>query len=90
MQPQSIDCGDARATTQASVQTILDTRPMKNKQFGADGKLYHRTAGYEVAGSRMRWTNEVWGASFEIYGTTNGQRFKTLKEARQRFEAWTS
>jgi len=51
-------------------------------------KLVHRTEGYSVAGSAMRFDKEAWGSLFDQNGTTGGKWFKTEAEARKDFDAW--
>lgn len=43
--------------------------------------MIHSTAGWEVAGSAARYTNEKWSVLFFIDGIPHGQAFKTYNEA---------
>jgi hypothetical protein len=50
--------------------------------------LVHKTAGWECAGAGKRITGETWGALFECKdGTTGGNWYNTLAEAKSRFDA---
>lgn len=39
--------------------------------------LYHRTAGYKIAGAAAIWTEEVWGYSIQYQDGTTGGKFST-------------
>ena len=74
--------------SELSKRTILDTGA---GAFGRLFELVHKTAGYECAGSCARLTSEAWGSiSYDRSGTTHGQWFKTLDEAKARFEQFTT
>lgn len=44
-------------------------------------RLTHSTAGYELAGSCTRSTDEKWGVLWTLDGCRMGQWFRTLAEA---------
>lgn len=71
-----------------SIQTVHATAA----GFRATWTLVHKTAGYEVAGSGTRHTNEGWGAiaTSKQTGATYGQWYKTESEAREHFERVTT
>lgn len=48
--------------------------------------LVRATAGYEIAGSAMRWTDEYYAVEVWVDGARHGRRHKTLEEAREDFE----
>lgn len=74
--------------SELSVRTVL---AKATGAFKRPYELIHKTAGYEIAGSCLRLTGEAWGSlSYDRNGTTHGQWFKTLAEARAQFEQFTT
>jgi hypothetical protein len=74
-----------------SVKTVLAEREAKT-DYGIRRRYFltHHTAGYEIAGSGTRWTNERWSVSFMDSGVKHGRSFRTEAEARELFEKWTA
>ena len=71
-----------------SKRTVLATG---KGAFGRLFELIHKSEGYECAGSCARLTSEAWGSlSYGRSGTTHGQWFKTLQEAKACFEQYTT
>ena len=54
---------------------------------GTKVDLFARTPGWACAGSTMRWDNGTCGYRYEVGGAIHGRSFKTLDEARERFDA---
>jgi hypothetical protein len=52
-------------------------------------RLVHSTAGYEVAGSAARFTNEYFAVRFQLGNATHGRRFKSEAEARETYARLT-
>jgi hypothetical protein len=66
-----------------STRTVLGAARTNSILF----TLVHATAGYEPAGSMARWTNESWGACYQLKdGTQGGQWFSTLQAASLKFK----
>lgn len=68
---------------EASKRTLLATE--YSPRLGRNVRLMHKTAGYEPAGSCARFTQELWGALYDLDWSTAGQWFKTEAEARKYF-----
>ena len=71
-----------------SKKTILKegtSQTVPNRKF----ELTHRSEGYSVAGSMMRWDGEAWGVLFFEDNATHGRWFLTEPEARDLFQKWT-
>lgn len=85
---QIIECGECSAG-ELSKKTILATG---TGAFGRRYELAHKTAGYELAGSCLRYQAiECFGSlSYDRNGIGHGQWFKTLEEARSNFERFTT
>lgn len=59
--------------------------------FNRAFELVHKTAGYEIAGSGLRLTREAWGSlSYDRDGTSRGQWYGNLADAKARFEQFTT
>lgn len=83
---KSVEYSQVNDTNRSEV-TLLKTGV---SSLGNLYRLEHYTAGYEPAGSRARWTNEGWAVRFNSGGSVHGRRFKTEKEAIDRFNEVTT
>ena len=86
--PQTAEYGSKVAKENLSIHTTLETthRAMIGGK-SREVELYHRTAGYIPAGSAMIYRNEHFGFTWNDGRANHGQSFKTLEEARARFDA---
>lgn len=84
-----VECGDIdRFNLTRSTRKVLDVMP--SKQFPERQiKLAHHSAGYELAGSAMRWTEEVYSVTFELDGAIHGRKFHNSQDALALFMQWT-
>lgn len=81
---QIAECSDPRTRENPSIRTVLETRTALPDSYGVVRvwTLYHRSAGWVLAGSCCRMQErEVWGAQFERDGATHGRQFLTEAEA---------
>ena len=69
-----------------SKTTVLESRQHDGREY----TLGSATAGYERAGSMMRWTDSYYYVRYMLDGAINGRRTRTVVEARKFFEAWTN
>lgn len=70
-----------------SVMTEIAAKSTNAIKSGSVAKVVHISQGYEIAGSMMRWTNEVY--AFNIVtpdGTRHGRRFRSKEDALSAFE----
>ena len=73
-----------------SAVTALATREVTNDYGKVSAwTLKHHTAGFELAGSRARPTDERWSVTTfdRSSGTTHGNSFRTLEAARSVFDS---
>lgn len=63
----------------------IETRRWQYTRGGKVARFYHVTAGFEVAGSCARWTDERWLVRQEIGDTTHGRYFLTEESAFEYF-----
>lgn len=85
--PQTAEYGSKVAKDNLSVYTTLE---IIHAMIGGKIRLvtlYHRTAGYVPAGSAMTYRNEHFGFTWSDDRANHGQSFKTIEEARARFDA---
>lgn len=82
--PKLIDAGNLNGAP-ISKTTTLDRRTKDGREF----HVIHATAGYEAAGSMLRWTDGYFGCVFYQQGARNGRLTKTEVEARHFFDLWT-
>ena len=85
--PQTAEYGSKVAKENLSVYATLE---IANAMIGGKPRvvaLYHRTAGYVPAGSAMIHRNEHFGFTWNDGRASHGQSFKTIEEARARFDA---
>ena len=69
-------------------KTLLDS---KMGSFGMAWNLYYVGEGWHVAGSGVRWQEESYLVTrLRPNGTTWGQHYGTLQEAREYFDAYTA
>ena len=71
---------------QRSIKRTIDSTNVGGREY----ILYHKTAGYEPAGSMARWTEERYGVSFFEHIASHGRMFLTESEARTLFNKWCS
>ena len=78
--PAIAEYGDIkRLGWRMSVETLLGTHV--RERDGRVYKLSHHAAGYEVAGSCARWTNEKWSVRFMLDGARHGKSFASWLDA---------
>lgn len=85
------ECGSV-ADAEKSIRTTLSSAPAtgENKHhYQSPVRLVHKTAGYEIAGSAMRLTDESYGVLYMWQNAGHGQWFKTLAEAQRNFSKLT-
>lgn len=87
--PATIEYGNPLAAAHSSTRTVLASAP-SSRLAAVTVRYLHKTSGYEIAGSAMRWTKEAYGAIATLPdGTTHGRWYLTAAEARARFEQLT-
>jgi hypothetical protein len=74
MLPATIEYGDSRFQDNKSITTVLHAAATVRKP-GLILRLEHISAGYEIAGSAGRWTNECWAVRFDADACVHGRRF---------------
>ena len=85
--PHTAEFGSKVAKENLSIYTTLE---IIHAMIGGKTRvvaLYYRTAGYVPAGSAMIYRNEHFGFTWNDGRANHGQSFKTLEEARARFDA---
>ena len=85
--PHTAEYGSNVAKENLSIRTTLKTTHAMIGGKLREVELYHRTAGYVPAGSAMSYRNEHFGFTWNDGRANYGQSFKTLEEARARFDA---
>lgn len=78
---------DVNDSNRAQLEVLEERHvPSKRRTY----RLVRCSAGFTTAGSVARWTNGYYAVWFELQGARHGQQFKTLEEARERFELWAA
>ena len=85
--PQTAEYGSKVASENLSIRATLEIASAMIGGKPREVELYHRTAGYVPAGSAMIYRNEHFGFTWNDGRANHGQLFKTLEEARARFDA---
>lgn len=85
--PNSIDYGRLTDDMPRSKTTTIKSA---RNSTGREYYLCHKTTGYAPGGSMAVWHNGCYQVLFMLDGSQNGQSFKTLEEAEERFHLWTS
>lgn len=84
--PSTAECGSTLARENAARYTVLATEIMTLANRRRQVELYHRTAGYTLAGSCLRLQRtECWGYTWSDGRATHGRSFATLAEAQAAF-----
>jgi hypothetical protein len=86
--PHTAEYGSKIANDNPSIRSVIETtnRAMIGGKL-REVELYHRTAGYVPAGSAMIYRNEHFGFTWNDGRANHGQSFKTIEDARARFDA---
>jgi len=87
--PQTAEYGSRIANDNPSIRSVIETKSATIGGKLREIELYHRTAGYVPAGSAMTYRNEHFGFTWNDGRSNHGQSFKTLHDARARFDAIT-
>ena len=77
--PRLAEYGSAIARANRADKQTLATKPGAMHNFHPVSFGFS-TAGYECAGSMMRFTNSYWFVTYEIDGSTFGKRFAEVNE----------
>ena len=86
--PQIAEYGSETANNNLAIRTILATKfraMLSGKPRIVD--FYHQTAGYECAGSAMRYSPEVWGYVWNDGRSNHGMRCLDRMTAEMKFNA---
>lgn len=81
------ECGDMGADDLRPVSVLLRSAP--SKVSGRRVELRAVSAGWQVAGSMMRWDNGHVSVTTEIDGATHGKRFLSYSRALAEFRRVT-
>lgn len=89
MQTKIQEYGRIKSSEPWSKETVLEKAPSKTTAQRII-RLVSISEGWTMAGSLARWQEARFGVRFNEDGRLYGRQFKTIEEARDLFEAWTT
>ena len=85
--PKTAEYGQVRKNGWPVASFVTLDAKRGTKFPGREYRFNEIGAGYEIAGSAMRWTDHVYSASVMIDGARHGRRFRYYDKARDDYSA---